>query len=53
MLWIISFAPLISYRIIGILHKWIVALMPLADSQIPLYVTIVNTISIELQCYKC
>ena len=37
MLWIIAFAPLISYGIMGILHKVIIALMPLADSQSPLY----------------
>lgn len=39
MRWIISFAPLISYGIMGILHKVIIALMPLADSQSFLYNT--------------
>lgn len=34
---IISFAPLISCVIIGVLHKVIIALMPLANSQSPLY----------------
>ncbi|RLT75396.1 hypothetical protein D7V95_14035 [bacterium J10(2018)] len=35
--WIISLAPLISYSIMGILHKAISALIPLADSQSSLY----------------
>lgn len=33
---VISFAPLISYGILGILHRAILALIPLADSQSPL-----------------
>lgn len=36
-LWIISFAPLISYGIMGILHKTFITLIPLADSQSSLY----------------
>ena len=36
--WIMSFAPLISYGIMGFLHRTILALIPLADSQSPLYV---------------
>lgn len=36
---IVSFAPLISYGIMGILHRTFLALMPLADSQSPLYNT--------------
>lgn len=37
MWWIISFAPLISYGIMGILHRTFLALIPLADSQSSLY----------------
>lgn len=40
--WIISFAPLISYGIMGILHRTFLALIPLADSQSPLYWCKVN-----------
>ena len=36
--WIISLAPLISYDIMGILHKTFLALIPLADSQSSLYI---------------
>ena len=36
--WIISFAPLISYGIMGILHKTFLTLIPLADSQSSLYI---------------
>lgn len=35
--WIISFAPLISYGILGISHRTFLALIPLADSQRSLY----------------
>lgn len=37
MWWIISSAPLISYGIMGILHKTFITLIPLADSQSSLY----------------
>ncbi len=40
--WIISFAPLISYGIMGILHKTFLTLIPLAESQSSLYDTIVS-----------
>ncbi len=36
MWWTISFAPLISYAIMGILHKTFLVLIPVADSQSPL-----------------
>ena len=37
MWWTISFAPLISYGIMGILHRTFLALIPIADSQSSLY----------------
>lgn len=37
MWWVISFAPLISYVIMGIMHRTFLAHIPLADSQSSLY----------------